>query len=237
MARRRERVPLRPGGRGPGGSRDEQGDGLSEGTDEGDTRGDRSRLPPGQAVRHEHKPLHYGPVPAFRPRRWDFRIMGATEDLGSYRWTWEEFTRFPRVDSVSDFHCVMRFSIPDVPWHGVSAADLVTAVPPAPEVTHVMAWGEYGYSANLRLDDFLSEGVLLATHRGGEPLGPEHGAPLRLVVPHLYGWKSVKWLRAVEYMTADRRGFWEERGYHNRADPWREQRFSHQEEPGHGPPL
>ncbi|CAL9403321.1 Protein-methionine-sulfoxide reductase catalytic subunit MsrP [Nocardiopsis dassonvillei] len=101
-----------------------------------------------------------------------------------------------------------------------------------------MAWGEYGYGANLRMDDFLAEGVLLATHRDGEPLAPDHGAPLRLVVPHLYGWKSVKWLRAVEYMTADRRGFWEERGYHNRGDPWREQRFSHQEEergPGRAP--
>jgi len=218
---------------------------LSERADggDGDAGVDRARrvgrpgLPPGQAVRYEHKPLHYGPVPDFRPHRWDFRVMGATETLGSYRWTWEEFGTLPRTDSVSDFHCVMRFSVPGVPWGGVRALDLVDAAPPAPEVTHVMAWGEYGYSANLRLDDFLSERVLLATHRDGEPLAPEHGFPLRLVVPHLYGWKSVKWLRAVEYMTADRRGFWEERGYHNRADPWSEQRFSYQEEPGHGPPL
>ncbi|ASU59545.1 molybdopterin-dependent oxidoreductase [Nocardiopsis dassonvillei] len=211
---------------------------MSEGTDEDDTGGARPRMPPGQAVRQEHKPLHYGPVPAFRPQRWDLRVTGATEDLGSYRWTWEEFARLPRTDSVSDFHCVMRFSVPGVPWRGVLATDLVAAAPPAPEATHVMAWGEYGYGANLRMDDFLAEGVLLATHRDGEPLAPDHGAPLRLVVPHLYGWKSVKWLRAVEYMTADRRGFWEERGYHNRGDPWREQRFSHQEEergPGRAP--
>ncbi|WP_159942168.1 MULTISPECIES: molybdopterin-dependent oxidoreductase [unclassified Nocardiopsis] len=208
---------------------------MSEETDGSGADGNRPRLPPGQAVRHEHKPLHYGRVPAFRPDRWDFRILGATADLGSYRWTWPEFSRLPRVEAVHDFHCVMRFSTPDVPWGGVSSAALVAEAPPAPEVTHVMAWGEYGYSANMRLDDFLREGVLLATHRYGEPLPPEHGAPLRLVVPHLYGWKSVKWLRAVEYMTADRRGFWEERGYHNRADPWREQRFSYQEEPGEGP--
>ncbi|MDE3724263.1 molybdopterin-dependent oxidoreductase [Nocardiopsis sp. N85] len=194
-------------------------------------------MPPGQAVRTRHRPLYYGPVPAFRPGRWDFRVMGATEDLGSYRWTWEEFADLPRTDTVSDFHCVMRFSVPDVVWSGVRAVDLVAAAPPDPEVTHVMAWGEYGYSANLRLDDFLAEDVVLATHRGGVPLAPENGHPLRLVVPHLYGWKSVKWLRAVEYMTADRRGFWEERGYHNRAEAWREQRFSHQEEPGQGPPL
>jgi DMSO/TMAO reductase YedYZ molybdopterin-dependent catalytic subunit len=160
--------------------------------------------------------------------------MGATETLGTYRWTWEEFADLPRADEVRDFHCVMRFSVPAVPWTGVRPQDLVDIAPPAPEVTHVMAWGEYGYSANLRLDDFLAEGTLLATGRDHRPLDPEHGFPLRLVVPHLYGWKSVKWLRAVEYMTADRRGFWEERGYHNRADPWREQRFAHQEAPDRG---
>ncbi|WP_232831964.1 molybdopterin-dependent oxidoreductase [Nocardiopsis sp. FIRDI 009] len=211
---------------------------MSDGTGDGD-RGDTraARLPPGQALRGEHKALHYGPVPTFRPHRWDFRVMGATETLGSHRWTWEEFGRLPVTDSVSDFHCVMRFSVPDVRWRGVRAVDLVRVAPPGPEVTHVMAWGEYGYSANLPLDVFLGEDVVLATHRGGEPLAPEHGFPLRLVVPSLYGWKSVKWLRAVEYMTKDRRGFWEERGYHNRADPWNEQRFSYQEEPGHGPPL
>nr|WP_306367584.1 molybdopterin-dependent oxidoreductase [Nocardiopsis sp. CC223A] len=210
---------------------------MSESAEDLDDHGDR-RLPPGQAARTaRHRALHYGPVPAFRPQKWDFRVMGATEDLGSYRWTWQEFAGLSRTERVSDFHCVMRFSVPDVRWSGVRALDLVAAAPPAPEVTHVMAWGEYGYSANLRLDDFLREDVLLATHRDGAPLSAENGHPLRLVVPHLYGWKSVKWLRAVEYMTADRRGFWEERGYHNRAEAWREQRFSHQEEPGEGPPL
>lgn len=210
---------------------------MSETTEADERRtAHEGRLPPGQAVRYQNKPLYYGPVPAFRPHRWDFRVVGATEDLGSYRWTWEEFAGLPRTESVDDFHCVMRFSVPDVAWRGVSAVDLARAAPPGPEVTHVMAWGEYGYSANVRLADFLAPGVLLATDRNGAPLTPEHGSPLRLVVPHLYGWKSVKWLRMVEYMTADRRGFWEERGYHNRADPWHEQRFSHQEDPGHGPP-
>lgn len=225
---------------------------TGDGSDQG---GPKDRLPPGQSLRRDHRALHYGPVPLFRPDRWDLRVLGATRSLGSYRWTWAEFTdmvegtgtgasrsappgpALPRVETVSDFHCVMRFTEPDVRWSGVRAQDLVRLAPPSPEVTHVMAWGEYGYSANLRLDDFLDDGVLLATHRGGEPLRPEHGYPLRLVVPRLYGWKSVKWLRAIEYLTADRRGFWEERGYHNIADPWREQRYSHQEEPGHGPPL
>ncbi|WP_017591112.1 molybdopterin-dependent oxidoreductase [Nocardiopsis potens] len=195
------------------------------------------RLPPGQYIPRDHTPVHYGPVPRFRPLRWDFRVYGATEKAGGHRWGWEEFSALPRTEVVADFHCVTRFTLPEVRWSGVPAAELVALAPPAPEATHVMVWAEYGYSANVRMDDFLAEGVLLATHRDGAPLTPEHGHPLRLVVPHLYGWKSVKWLRAIEYLTGDRRGFWEERGYHNIADPWSEQRYSYQEEPGQGPPL
>ena len=114
---------------------------------------------------------------------------------------------------------------------------LLERVPPAPSVTHVMVWAEYGYGANLRLEDFASPSALFVTHRDGEPLSPDHGAPLRLVVPHLYAWKGPKWVRGVEYLEQDRRGFWEERGYHNRADPWQEQRYSYQERPGDGPEL
>ncbi|MFD5575414.1 molybdopterin-dependent oxidoreductase, partial [Streptomyces cadmiisoli] len=106
-----------------------------------------------------------------------------------------------------------------------------------PQVTHVMVWAEYGFSSNLRLADFASERTVFATHEGGELLTAEHGFPVRLVVPHLYAWKGPKWVRGIEYMTADRRGFWEERGYHNIGDPWREQRYSYQEEPGEGPEL
>ncbi|MDA8368482.1 MAG: molybdopterin-dependent oxidoreductase [Nocardiopsaceae bacterium] len=195
------------------------------------------RLPPGQYVPRDRSALHYGPVPRFRPERWDFRVYGFTDSLGEYRWTWPEFDALPRVDTVSDFHCVTRFTIPGIRWRGIRASHLVELAPPDSAVTHVMVWAEYGYSANMRIDDFLGRDVLLATHRDGERLAPEHGYPLRLVVPHLYGWKSVKWVRAIEYLTADRRGFWEERGYHNLADPWTEQRYSYQEEPGQGPPL
>ena len=181
--------------------------------------------------------MHYGPVPRFRPHRWDLQVYGATADAKRYRWDWAGFRELPCVDVVADFHCVTRFTITDVRWRGVAASTLAELAPPAEDATHVMVWAEYGYSANLRMDDFLRPDVLLATHRDGEPLAPQHGHPVRLVVPHLYGWKSVKWVRAIEYMTADRRGFWEERGYHNRADPWSEQRYSYQEEPGDGPPL
>ncbi len=109
--------------------------------------------------------------------------------------------------------------------------------PPAPDVTHVTVWAEYGYSANLRIGDLLPENVLFATHHEGALLTPEHGFPVRLVVPHLYAWKGPKWVRGIEYLTVDRRGFWEERGYHNIGDPWREQRYSYQEDAGDGPPL
>lgn len=197
----------------------------------------QERLPPGQYVPGGWPAVHYGPVPRFRPERWDLKVKGATASGAEHRWEWPQFEALPRAEVVADFHCVTRFSMLDNTWRGVACTTLAELAPPAPEATHVLVWAEYGYSANLRLWDFLAEGALLATHREGERLPPEHGLPVRLVVPHLYAWKSVKWVREVEYLTADRRGFWEERGYHNVADPWREQRYSYLEEPGDGPPL
>jgi DMSO/TMAO reductase YedYZ molybdopterin-dependent catalytic subunit len=188
------------------------------------------RLPPGQYVPRGWPVLHYGPVPKFRPDRWDLRVYGATEGGREYSWTWPQVQEMPRGEVTADFHCVTKFTVPDVDWGGILTATLVELAPPAGDATHVMVWADYGYSANLRMTDFLHDDALLATHQGGEPLTPDHGAPLRMVVPHLYGWKSVKWVRAIEYLTADRRGFWEERGYHNIADPWREQRYSYQED-------
>lgn len=196
---------------------------------------DGSRLPPGQRLQHGWPVLHYGPVPRFRPERWDLRVYGATASGGVRSWNYEEFSALPRTTVVGDFHCVTRFSMLDVEWSGVSTAVLLELAPPAPEVTHVMVWAEYGFGANLRISDFADDRAVLATHRAGEPLTAEHGFPVRLVVPHLYAWKGPKWVRGVEYLVADRRGFWEERGYHNIGDPWAEQRFSYQEEPGEGP--
>lgn len=187
-------------------------------------------LPPGQYVPRGWPVLHYGPVPKFRPKTWDFRVYGATASGEGYRWELPDLERMPRTAVTADFHCVTKFTIPGVTWEGVPATRLVELAPPDPDATHVMVWAEYGYSANLRMLDFLAATTLLATHRQGERLSPDHGFPLRLVVPHLYAWKSVKWIRAIEYLTADRRGFWEERGYHNVADPWHEQRYSYQEE-------
>lgn len=194
-------------------------------------------LPPGQYIPAVMPVLHYGPVPVFKPQTWDLRVTGATESGGEHRWSWAEVSALPRSRVVADFHCVTKFTIPGVVWHGIPALELLRLAPPEPSVTHVMVWAEFGYSANVRIGDFACDSTLLATHRDGQPLSPEHGYPLRLVVPALYGWKSVKWVRAIEYLTVDRRGFWEERGYHNRGDPWREQRYSYQELPGEGPPL
>lgn len=194
-------------------------------------------LPPGQHIQTGWPVLHYGPIPRFRPETWDLRVLGATTSGQEHRWIWPELGNLPRARIVADFHCVTRFTIPGIAWEGIAAADLLRAAPPAAAVTHVMVWADFGYSANLRIDDFAADETLLATHRDGAVLSPEHGYPLRLVVPSRYAWKSVKWVRAVEYLTLDRRGFCEERGYHNAADPWREQRYSYQERPGEGPPL
>jgi DMSO/TMAO reductase YedYZ molybdopterin-dependent catalytic subunit len=195
------------------------------------------RLPPGQYIPRGWPVLHYGPVPVFKPRVWDFRVTGATADGAERSWTWPELAALPRTEVRADFHCVTKFSVLDNLWRGIPTAALLVAAPPAPEATHVMVWAEYGYGANMSLEDFASPSALFATHRNGEELTRDHGYPLRLVVPHLYAWKGPKWVRGFEYLNGDRRGFWEERGYHNRADPWREQRYSYQEDPGDGPEL
>jgi DMSO/TMAO reductase YedYZ molybdopterin-dependent catalytic subunit len=195
------------------------------------------QLPPGQHVPRTLPVLHYGPVPAFKAATWDLRIFGATQSGQEHRWVWDEICGLPSTEVCADFHCVTKFTVPGICWRGVAATALLGLAPPDPAVTHVMIWADFGYSANIRISDFASDDTLLATHRDGAPLTPEHGFPLRLVVPALYAWKSVKWVRAIEYLTLDRRGFWEERGYHNTAEAWREQRYSYQEEDGEGPPL
>lgn len=198
--------------------------GLSE------VRPREQRLPPGQRLQTQWPVLHYGPVPRFKPERWDLQVYGATADGGKQSWDYAEFDALPRAEVVADMHCVTKFSVFDNQWSGVLARTLLELVPPAPTATHAMVWAEYGYSANLRIEDLRAETSILATHRGGEQLTPEHGFPLRLVVPHLYAWKGPKWVRAIEYLAVDKRGFWEERGYHNTGDPWREQRYSYQED-------
>jgi DMSO/TMAO reductase YedYZ molybdopterin-dependent catalytic subunit len=195
------------------------------------------RLPPGQYIPRGWPVLHYGPVPRFTPDSWDFKVFGRTATGEDRSWSWPAVGELPRTEVGADFHCVTKFSLLDSTWRGISTATFLELAPPATDVTHVMVWAEYGYSANMTLADFSSPEALFVTHRDGEPLTADHGFPLRLVVPHLYAWKGPKWARGVEYLTQDRRGFWEERGYHNLADPWLEQRYSYQEGPGDGPAL
>ncbi|MFE2163516.1 molybdopterin-dependent oxidoreductase [Streptomyces sp. NPDC059447] len=190
----------------------------------------RRTLPPGQKPAKGWPVSHYGPVPRFRPNHWSLQVFGATATGEKYSWTFDEVTAMPTVTITADLHCASGTSTLGHEFFGIPADALLKLTPPAPEATHIMAWAEYGYSANLRPADFASDRTIMATHHGGEPLTAEHGFPLRLVVPHLYGYKGPKWLRAIEYMDQDRRGFWEERGYHNIADPWTEQRHSYQED-------
>ena len=182
------------------------------------------RLPPGQSLTLKWPVLHYGSVPRFDPERWDFRVYGAVD--APVRWTWSEFNALPKVKRHSDFHCVTRWSRFDNDWEGVAFREVLQRVTLKAGARYVLVHAEQGFTANVPLADLDREEVLLATHHDGQPLSPEHGYPLRLIVPHLYAWKSVKWVRGIEFLVQDAPGFWEQNGYHMYGDPWREQRFS-----------
>ncbi|HET9743471.1 MAG TPA: sulfite oxidase-like oxidoreductase [Terriglobales bacterium] len=184
---------------------------------------DAGRLPPGQSLTLKWPVLHYGSVPNFDPEHWDFSIKGLVERPLSV--TWQEFSMLPRTHTTSDFHCVTRWSRFDNKWTGVSVQELLARAKPLAKAKYVLVHAEQGYTANLLLDDLQRQNVILATHHDGEPLTPDHGYPLRLIVPHLYAWKSVKWVRGFELLESDDPGFWEQNGYHMRGDPFREQRF------------
>jgi DMSO/TMAO reductase YedYZ molybdopterin-dependent catalytic subunit len=193
------------------------------------------RLPPGQALTQKFPVLHYGPVPAFNPATWDLRVFGEVEE--PKRWTWDEFQQLPRTRLMMDIHCVTRWSKFDTEWEGVSLKVLVEhgLIRPKPAARFLMQHCEYGFTVNIPLEVALSDTFLLATHFAGQPLTPDHGYPLRGIVGFLpgredlktpYFWKGGKWLRGLEFMREDRLGFWEEAGYHNRADVWKEERFA-----------
>jgi len=182
------------------------------------------RLPPGQSLTLKWPVLHYGSVPRFDPATWDFRAYGLVAN--PVRWGWAEFSKLPRVERTSDFHCVTRWSRFDNRWSGVAVREILKLVQPRPEARYVLVHAEQGYTANVPLVDLDREEVLVATHHDGEPLSADHGYPARLIVPHLYGWKSVKWVRGFEFLDQDAAGFWEQNGYHIYGDPWKEQRHS-----------
>ena len=184
---------------------------------------EEGRLPPGQSLTLKWPVLHYGSVPRFDPARWDFKIGGLVEQPLAL--TWEEFNRLPRFEDTSDFHCVTRWSRFDNHWGGVAFREILKLVKLQPRAGFVLVHGKQGFTANLPLPDLDRPNVLFATHHDGQPLTPDHGYPLRLIVPHLYAWKSVKWVRAIEFLDHDVPGFWEQNGYHMYGDPWKEQRF------------
>jgi DMSO/TMAO reductase YedYZ molybdopterin-dependent catalytic subunit len=189
-----------------------------------------SRLPPGQYLVTSFPVLSYGPTPRFNPAKWDFSLIGMVEE--PVRLTWEEFRKLPLSRQVSDFHCVTTWSRYDNNWEGVKVADLMKLVQLKSGVEFVFVRCDGGYTTNLPLQELLGDDVMLVYRHDGKDLTPEHGWPLRLVVPKLYGWKSAKWVRSLEFLARDRRGFWEVRGYHNHGDPWTEERYSFQEDEG-----
>ena len=184
------------------------------------------RIPPGQHLARGWPILHEGPVPPFDATTWTFRCFGDVERETTF--TWAEFTALPMVDVQADFHCVTGWSKLDNVWHGVPFRAVHERAAVEPGASHALVHAPYGYSANLPLDLLLGDGLFAIEHDRA-PLDPKHGGPMRLVVPSRYGWKSVKWANAIEFLAGDRRGFWEERGYHNTARPWEEERYSWQE--------
>jgi DMSO/TMAO reductase YedYZ molybdopterin-dependent catalytic subunit len=183
-----------------------------------------NRTPPGQYLTNKFPVLHYGSVPRADLARWDFRAWGEVE--APLTLTWEQLRALPRASQTVDIHCVTRWSKLDTAWEGVPIAALLDLVRPRPGATHVVAHCDGGYTSNLPLDVLSDDDVLLADTYDGRLLTPEHGYPLRLLVPKRYFWKSAKWLRGLEFLDHDERGFWERYGYHNDADPWKEQRVS-----------
>ncbi len=183
-----------------------------------------TRVPPGQELTEKWPVLHYGSVPRVNLDTWDFRIVGLVEQPLTL--SFAEFTALPRTTRLNDIHCVTRWTKLDNNWDGVSVKEVLSRVRLKPEARFVMIHAEQGFTANLALEEFDREANLFAFKHNGQELAPEHGWPMRLVVPHLYFWKSAKWVRGLRLMPHDAPGFWESNGYNIYGDPWKEQRYA-----------
>jgi DMSO/TMAO reductase YedYZ molybdopterin-dependent catalytic subunit len=183
----------------------------------------RDRVPPGQYVTEDFPVLSAGPTPRTPLDQWTFSIEGLVSQ--PIRWTWEEFLELPSATTVADIHCVTKWSKLDTRWEGVSLDTLLGFVELEPTAQFVTAFCDGGYTTNLPLAEVTGGKAFVAYRYEGAPLAPEHGGPARLVVPHLYFWKSAKWVRGLRLMENDRPGFWESLGYHQLGDPWKEQRY------------
>jgi len=184
---------------------------------------DHDRIPPGQYLTDHFPPLHYSEVPVFDPISWTLEVGGLIEE--PVCWKWEEFIVRANSEEVSDFHCVTTWSRLDNHWKGLRFRDLAAMVRPLPAARFVTIEGADNYTTSLPQEDLLGDGIILATHWEQVPITPEHGAPLRLVVPHKYAYKAAKWVRKIRFTSGQEMGYWETRGYSNNADPWKEERF------------
>ena len=182
---------------------------------------DPARVPPGQYVTTDFPVLSAGPTPRTPLDEWSFTIAGAVEEPRS--WSWEEFRALPSQTVTVDIHCVTKWSKLDTTWTGVAFDTLLEGIDT--EGMYISAWCDGGYTTNLPLEDVIDGKAWVAYEFEGEPLAPEHGGPARLLVPHLYFWKSAKWIRGIDLLLHDEPGFWERYGYHNYGDPWKEQRY------------
>jgi DMSO/TMAO reductase YedYZ molybdopterin-dependent catalytic subunit len=186
---------------------------------------DPARLPPGQYFTEKWPILHAGSVPAYDDlSTWTFRVFGEVEQ--PLELTWTQLNALPRTENQQDIHCVTRWSRFDARFEGVHWREIAALVHPKPTAAFVIAHAEHDFTANVPISFLADEQALLATHADGEPLTPDHGYPLRLVIPGKYFWKSAKWLRGIELSEVDQLGFWERYGYNNDADPWKEQRYA-----------
>ena len=181
------------------------------------------RIPPGQYLERGFPVLSAGPTPHTPLAAWDFTIEGAVNQ--PKRWSWEEFHALPHEEIMVDIHCVTKWSKLDTHWEGVSVETLLQQVAPTSAARYVIAFSDGGYTTNLPLDEARGGQAWVVYAYEGQPLAPEHGGPARLLVPHLYFWKSAKWVRGLQLVEEDEPGFWESLGYNNHGDPWKEERY------------
>lgn len=184
---------------------------------------DPSRIPPGQYLTDRFPVLHAGVVPSVNLSNWIFRVEGLVK--AEIEWSYDEMLAMPRTERTFDIHCVTKWSKLDTRWEGIAVTEVMGRIELDPSATHVLVLAEHGFTANLPLEDFTAEANLFSFRYDGQDLEPEHGWPMRLVVPHLYFWKSVKWVRGLRFLDHDEPGFWERNGYHMYGDPFKEQRF------------
>ncbi len=184
---------------------------------------DNPKVPQGQSVTDRFPVLTYGPTPRITEAELELKVFGLADEKV---FAWADVLALPQTTLTQDFHCVTHWSKLGVTWTGTLTTDLMKQLRVSPEASHVMFHCYGGYSTNLLLEDFLAEGCMLVHKLEGEAIPVEHGGPVRALIPHLYAWKSAKWLNGIEFMSEDGLGFWERNGYHLRGDPWKEERYS-----------